>query len=90
MGSVLQKIARDIRNMYTLGYVPATARTARTEELRRVTVDLIADLKKDSILADIPVLAVTAYAGKGDEQRIRDQRRRSRQPSARARSTQDG
>ena len=35
-------------------------------------LDLIADLKKDSILADIPVLAVTAYAGKGDEQRIRD------------------
>ena len=35
-------------------------------------LDLIADLKKDAALADVPVLAVTAYAGKGDEQRIRD------------------
>lgn len=41
VGSVLQKIARDIRNMYTLGYVPATAMTTRTEELRRVTVDAV-------------------------------------------------
>lgn len=35
-------------------------------------LDLIADLKNDAQLADVPVLAVTAYAGKGDEQRIRD------------------
>ena len=35
-------------------------------------LDLIADLKKDAALADVPVLAVTAYAGKGDEQRIRE------------------
>ena len=35
-------------------------------------LDLIADLKRDAALADVPVLAVTAYAGKGDEQRIRD------------------
>ena len=35
-------------------------------------LDLIADLKSDATLADVPVLAVTAYAGKGDEQRIRD------------------
>ena len=35
-------------------------------------LDLIASLKGDSALADVPVLAVTAYAGKGDEQRIRD------------------
>ena len=35
-------------------------------------LDLIADLKQDATLADVPVLAVTAYAGKGDEQRIRD------------------
>ena len=35
-------------------------------------LDLIATLKQDTQLADIPVLAVTAYAGKGDEQRIRD------------------
>ena len=35
-------------------------------------LDLIADLKNDAALADVPVLAVTAYAGKGDEQRIRD------------------
>ena len=34
-------------------------------------LDLIADLKKDAKLADVPVLAVTAYAGKGDEERIR-------------------
>ncbi|WP_394270045.1 response regulator [Qipengyuania sp.] len=35
-------------------------------------VDLIAELKRDAALARIPVLAVTAYAGKGDEERIRD------------------
>jgi len=35
-------------------------------------LDLISSLKGDSALADVPVLAVTAYAGKGDEQRIRD------------------
>ncbi len=35
-------------------------------------LDLIAILKQDAELADVPVLAVTAYAGKGDEQRIRD------------------
>lgn len=35
-------------------------------------LDLIAILKHDADLAEVPVLAVTAYAGKGDEQRIRD------------------
>ena len=35
-------------------------------------LDLIAGLKRDSELCDIPVLAVTAYAGKGDEERIRE------------------
>jgi len=35
-------------------------------------LDLIASLKQDAQLADVPVLAVTAYAGKGDEQRIRE------------------
>ncbi|MGB3795836.1 MAG: response regulator [Alteraurantiacibacter sp.] len=35
-------------------------------------LDLISILKQDEDLADVPVLAVTAYAGKGDEQRIRD------------------
>ena len=35
-------------------------------------LDLIGQLKADSALAAIPVLAVTAYAGKGDEERIRD------------------
>jgi two-component system cell cycle response regulator DivK len=34
-------------------------------------LDLIAGLKQDEALCDIPVLAVTAYAGKGDEERIR-------------------
>lgn len=34
-------------------------------------LDLIATLKSDVELADVPVLAVTAYAGKGDEERIR-------------------
>ena len=34
-------------------------------------LDLIATLKGDAGLADVPVLAVTAYAGKGDEERIR-------------------
>ena len=35
-------------------------------------VDLIAELKSDSTMENVPVLAVTAYAGKGDEERIRD------------------
>ncbi len=35
-------------------------------------LDLIEGAKADSTLRSIPVLAVTAYAGKGDEERIRD------------------
>ena len=35
-------------------------------------LDLIAAGKADAALRHIPVLAVTAYAGKGDEDRIRD------------------
>ena len=35
-------------------------------------VDLIAAMRRDATLVDTPVLAVTAYAGKGDEERIRD------------------
>lgn len=35
-------------------------------------VDLIAQLKADDAMEGVPVLAVTAYAGKGDEERIRD------------------
>ncbi len=35
-------------------------------------LDLIETLKQDADLADVPVLAVTAYAGKGDEERIRE------------------
>lgn len=35
-------------------------------------LELIEALKADKDLRAIPVLAVTAYAGKGDEERIRD------------------
>jgi len=35
-------------------------------------LDLIEAVKRDKALRLIPVLAVTAYAGKGDEERIRD------------------
>jgi two-component system cell cycle response regulator DivK len=35
-------------------------------------LELIAQMKRDPMLRPIPVLAVTAYAGKGDEERIRD------------------
>ena len=35
-------------------------------------LDLIVAFKRDASLADTPILAVTAYAGKGDEERIRD------------------
>ena len=34
-------------------------------------LDLIEAAKADATLRSIPVLAVTAYAGKGDEERIR-------------------
>lgn len=34
-------------------------------------IDLIAELKADEALRTIPIMAVTAYAGKGDEDRIR-------------------
>ena len=35
-------------------------------------LDLIEAAKRDAVLRAIPVLAVTAYAGRGDEDRIRD------------------
>ncbi|MBC2670523.1 response regulator [Novosphingobium piscinae] len=35
-------------------------------------VELIERAKADALLRPIPVLAVTAYAGRGDEERIRD------------------
>lgn len=35
-------------------------------------LELIEAAKADGVLRSIPVLAVTAYAGKGDEERIRD------------------
>ncbi|GAM03917.1 two-component system PleD family response regulator DivK [Novosphingobium sp. MBES04] len=35
-------------------------------------LDLIEAAKQDPVLRTIPVLAVTAYAGKGDEERIRE------------------
>ena len=42
--AILQRVARDIRNSYTLGYVPsataATMKAARGDELRRVSVDV--------------------------------------------------
>ena len=34
-------------------------------------LDLIAQIKRDATLRNTPVLAVTAYAGKGDEEQIR-------------------
>jgi len=39
---ILQRVARDIRNMYTIGYVPSemSAATRRNESLRRVAVDV--------------------------------------------------
>ncbi|MEW4449700.1 response regulator [Qipengyuania sp. JC766] len=35
-------------------------------------LDLIAAFRKDASLSDVPILAVTAYAGRGDEERIRE------------------
>ncbi|WAT17334.1 response regulator [Aurantiacibacter sp. MUD11] len=35
-------------------------------------IDLITTMKGDADLSKVPVLAVTAYAGKGDEERIRE------------------
>jgi Ca-activated chloride channel homolog len=39
VAEVLQHVARDIRNMYTLGYVPAHVMPAKKEVLRRVAVE---------------------------------------------------
>ncbi len=42
-------------------------------QLPRISgLELIEALKADALLRHIPVLAVTAYAGKGDEDRIRE------------------
>jgi len=40
--AILQRVARDIRNMYTIGYVPSTAAAPRERKqpLRRVAVDV--------------------------------------------------
>lgn len=35
-------------------------------------MDLIAELKRDETLSQVPIMAVTAYAGRDDEKRIRD------------------
>jgi two-component system, cell cycle response regulator DivK len=35
-------------------------------------MDLIIAIKGDMMLKEVPVMAVTAYAGRGDEQRIRE------------------
>ena len=35
-------------------------------------MELIGQMKRDAALCPVPVLAVTAYAGKGDEDKIRD------------------
>jgi hypothetical protein len=46
VGETLQRVARDIRSMYTLGYVPSprvptkAAKSAQRGELRRVSVDV--------------------------------------------------
>jgi hypothetical protein len=39
---ILQRVARDIRNMYTIGYVPSETNAAgrRSESLRQVAVDV--------------------------------------------------
>jgi Ca-activated chloride channel homolog len=41
VGDVLQQISRDIRNMYTIGYVPAATIAARKSQLRPVSVDAV-------------------------------------------------
>jgi Ca-activated chloride channel homolog len=38
--SILQGVARDIRNMYTIGYVPSDEAAARKVPLRHVAVDV--------------------------------------------------
>jgi VWFA-related protein len=39
VAEVLQRVARDIRNMYTIGYVPTDTPAVHKEELRRVAVE---------------------------------------------------
>ena len=60
------------------GEVIARARSLRPDlvvmdiQLPRVSgMDLIQELKADPDLRHIPIMAVTAYAAKGDEERIR-------------------
>jgi Ca-activated chloride channel family protein len=48
VGKVLQQVAHDIRNMYTVGYVPPAA--DRGEELRRISVEVrLPDGRKASV-----------------------------------------
>jgi two-component system cell cycle response regulator DivK len=42
-------------------------------QLPHVTgLELIETIKGDAMLKDVPIMAVTAYAAKGDEERIRE------------------
>jgi two-component system, cell cycle response regulator DivK len=42
-------------------------------QLPHVTgLELIETIKSDALLKDVPIMAVTAYAAKGDEERIRE------------------
>ncbi len=63
---VLQRVARDIRNMYTIGYVPSKAASAsgdRRESLRRVAVDVrLPDGQKLSVRTRRAYLAGTQEA----------------------------
>src|SRR3546814_15194296 len=62
-------VDNDHRDLHVL---PHSFPTRRPSDLPHISgLELIEALKKDSTLASVPIMAVIAYAGKGDEDRIR-------------------
>jgi VWFA-related protein len=68
VGKVLQQVAHDIRNMYTVGYVPSN--TSQKEELRRVSVEVtLPDGRKANVRTRRAYLAGQELASSSDAAR---------------------
>ncbi len=64
---------RDGRDAVAKAHETVPALIIMDIQLPHITgLELIVEMKSDPKLSAIPIMAVTAYAGKGDETRIRD------------------